>query len=196
MRYYIRHKYGVSTNYNTFEDHPWHGAGQGAADAALRYIVLSDSLIDAYHKRFQQWMMHDPTLTMLILKSIKAFIDDVAMSAGGHTTFPDLVHQAQAQLQWWTQLVQSSGSALNPKKCCCAVYHWTPDKNGILRPSDPPLDLVTILSDPNTPNQPIPLLALHEGTRYLGIYVTWSGATKPMEDHVWNVAMNYTRAFQ
>jgi len=29
-----------------------HGAGQGAADAALRYIALSNSLIDAYHSHF------------------------------------------------------------------------------------------------------------------------------------------------
>jgi len=91
MRYYVRHKYGVSLDYNTFDEHPWHGAGQGAADAALQYIVLSDSLIDAYHAKFQQWTMHDPTLTTVLFKSIKAFIDDVAMSAGGEKNFPALV---------------------------------------------------------------------------------------------------------
>jgi len=52
MKYYIRHQYGMSTEYNTFDQHPWHGAGQGAADAALRYIVLSDTLIDAYHTNY------------------------------------------------------------------------------------------------------------------------------------------------
>jgi len=91
MRYYVRHKYSVLTDYNMFDDHPWHGAGQGAANAALRYIVLSDSLIDAYHERFQPWTMHDPTLTTKIFKSLKAFIDDVAMSAGGPTLFPALI---------------------------------------------------------------------------------------------------------
>jgi len=45
MKYYVSHKYGVSEDYNTFEQHPWYGAGQGAADAALWYIVLSDSLL-------------------------------------------------------------------------------------------------------------------------------------------------------
>jgi len=197
MRYYVRHKYGVSSDYNTYEDHPWHGAGQGAADAALRYIVLSDSLIDAYHARFQPWTMHDPTLTITMLKSIKAFIDDVAMSAGGPvTSFPDLIHRAQTQLQWWTSLVRSSGGELNPAKCCCAIYHWTPDKNGILKPSTPAPETTIILSDPQTLTQPIPILDMQEGTRYLGIYVTRSGATKPMEDHVWQIAVTYTRAFQ
>jgi len=56
--------------------------GQGAADAALRYIALSDSLIDTYHSHFQPRILHDPTLTMQIIKSIKAFIDDVVMSVG------------------------------------------------------------------------------------------------------------------
>ncbi len=95
MKYYVCHKYGVSKDYNTFDQHPWHGAGQGAADAALRYIALSDSLIDAYHSKIQPWIIHDPTLTIVIVRSIKAFIDDVAMSVtsdnntigGGNSAF-------------------------------------------------------------------------------------------------------------
>jgi len=51
MKYYVKHKFSVSTQYNTFSQHPWHGAGQGAADAALCYIILSDTLIDAYHTK-------------------------------------------------------------------------------------------------------------------------------------------------
>jgi len=114
--------------YNTFKNHPWHGAGQGTVDAALCYIVLSDSLIDAYHSQFQPHVLHNPTLTMKIIKSIKAFIDDVAMSAGAQNlSFPQIVAKVQNQL-----LVQSSGSALNPKKCCCTFYYWNPDKDGIL----------------------------------------------------------------
>jgi len=35
MKYYVRHKHGVSDDYNTFDQYPWHGAGQGVADAAL-----------------------------------------------------------------------------------------------------------------------------------------------------------------
>jgi len=54
MRYYVWHKYGVSEDYNTFAHSPsWHGVGQGAADAELQYIVLSDTLIDAYHSYYQ-----------------------------------------------------------------------------------------------------------------------------------------------
>ncbi len=128
MKYYVRHQYGISTEYNTFDSHPWHGAGQGAANAALRYIVLSDSLIDTYHTHFQPRVLHDPTMTMQFIKSINAFIDNVAMSAGANDMqFQQVAQRAQKQLHWWNRLVQSSGGALNPKKCCCALYYWQPD---------------------------------------------------------------------
>jgi len=120
-------------DYNTFEQHPWHGTGQGAADAALRYITLSDSLIDAYHSKIQPWAIKDPTLALTVFKSMKAFIDDVAMSADGNQmSFKTLIHHAETQLQWWTQLIQASGGALNPTKCCCALYTWKPNSAGIL----------------------------------------------------------------
>jgi len=156
-----------------YEENPWHGASQGAADATLHYIVLSDMLIDAYHSHFQPWTIQDPTLTITILKSIKACIDDVVMSAGDTSCpFQDLVQRAQSQLQWWNQLVQSSGSALNPSKCYCAIYHWQPNKDGILHQNDPDPATSLIRADPLNPTQQIPLLPLNVGTRYLGIYIT------------------------
>jgi len=78
---------------------------------------------------------------------------------------------AQTQLQWWTQLVQASGGALNPQKYCCALYYWRPDTSGILH-------LTTI--DPENINialcnirlqQTIHVLKLDEGTQYLGLYI-------------------------
>jgi len=35
MKYYVQHKFGMSATYNMFTQHPWHGAGQGAANVAL-----------------------------------------------------------------------------------------------------------------------------------------------------------------
>jgi len=32
---YVWQKFGVSTDYNTFVQHPWHGTGQGATKVAL-----------------------------------------------------------------------------------------------------------------------------------------------------------------
>jgi len=106
MKYYKCHKYGISEDYNMFNHHPWHSADQGTADTALHYIILSDTLIDAYHAKIQPWIIPDPTLTFLVIKSMKAFIDNVAMSADGdNDMFQAMIQQAQFQLQWWNQQI-------------------------------------------------------------------------------------------
>jgi len=78
-------------------------------------------------------MLPDPTLAIPALKGLKSFIDDVAMSVSvGNEDFQSLVLQAKAQVQWWNQLVQATGGALNPTKCYSMIYTWVPDKFGIL----------------------------------------------------------------
>jgi len=96
----VRHKFGVSKDYSTCEQHPWHGAGQGAANAALQYIVLLDTLIDAYHTKVAPTMMQDLTQTIAIICSLKAFIDDVVLHAAEPTDGPinDLMLKARHQL--------------------------------------------------------------------------------------------------
>jgi len=197
FKYYVRHKYGISHDYNTFEQSPWHGTGQGVADAALHYIVLSDTLIDAFHKRFHPWALKEPTATITVLKSLKAFIDNVAMSVyTDSTNFDNLVQCAQEQVQWWNGLICTTRGALNLTKCCCMVYTWAPDKFGILCPSPPPPAAATIAVMPQ-PNSPIiPVLSPTEGTRYLGIYLNQLGTNSPMEGHLWKKAILYTTMFQ
>jgi len=197
MKYYVRHKYGVSKEYNTYEQYPWHSAGQGAADAALRYIALSDALIDAYHAKIQPNIINDPTLTVSITQSIKAFIDDVAMAAAiPNSNLTALVARAQAQLTWWNQLIKVTGGALNPNKCCYAFYHWQPDQYGILRLKPPPDSTEHLTLSTTETQEQIPLLPIAEGTRYLGIYIATNGSTKMMENHLWRKAITYTKAFQ
>jgi len=198
MRYFVRHKFGVSTEYNTFDQHPWHGAGQGAADAALRYIVLSDTLIDAYHTRVAPQMMHDPARLLSIQRSLKAFIDDVVLHATSPNDddLPELQMRMQDHLQWWANLVSVTGGDLNPKKCCGLIYHWTPDKRGIFQLAQPqiPRDFLSIRT--GTQSQTIPMTEPNAGTRYLGIYLTIDRSTTPMEKHLLTKAALYTTAFR
>ncbi len=185
MKYFIQHKYRVSQDFNTFDLHPWHGAGQGAADAALCYIVLSDLLIDTYNAKAQPWTIHDPTLTLPLLKSLKAFIDDVVMSAGGmHNNLQDLVKATQSQVQWWNKLIQASGGTLNPNKCCCMVHTWMPDKFGILHHAPPPMNSIQIALSLDTNSPKLPVLQPCKGTCYLGLYINQLGTTQPMEKHI------------
>jgi len=187
----------VLSEYNTYEQHPWHGAGQGAADAALHYIALLDVLIDAYHERVQPSTIHDLTGTIAIIKSIKAFINDVAMLASTQLkNFQEQRIKAQAQLQWWHQLIQVTGGKLNPKKCCSAAYAWYPDKLGILQlvQLNPNKTMIT-LSDTN-PHESIPTLKRLEGTHYLGVYLALDGSMMTMEMQLWQKAVMYMTAFQ
>jgi len=197
MRYYVHHKLGVSTDYNTFEQHPWHGAGQGTADAALCYISLSDVLIDAYHENIQPSTIQDPTKNLKVVKSIKAFIDDVAISAGmTNNTTQDLATVAQTQLQWWDVLIKVTGGALNPSKCCGAIAQWQPDKLGILRQTYPEHNEIKITLSDTALTQQIPILQRLEGTRYLGVYIAPDGTMKTMENQIWKKVTLYTMAFQ
>jgi len=158
-------------------------------------IALSDTLIDAYHEKIQPWCLQDPATTITILKSIKAFIDDVAMSVGSpQLQFQDLTLRAEQQLQWWNNLLQASGGALNSQKCCCAIYQWEPDKYGILCQSKT-IAPCNIQLHPNQ-NSTIQVLAPSEGTRYLGIYIAPNGSTTTMETQLWKKAVLYTKALQ
>jgi len=197
MHYFVRHKFGVSNEYNTFAQHPWHGAGQGAADAALWYIVLSDTLINAYHTKVALQMMHDPATLIKIQRSLKAFIDDIILHATSNNAddITELQACMQSQLNWWAQLVRVMEGKLNPTKCCRLIYQWAPDKQGILqlKPPSIPHNFLSIQTGDHL--QPIPMIEPTAGTRYLGIYLMVDRSTTPMEQHLMKKAMLYTTAF-
>jgi len=103
MKNYVWQKFGVSTDYNTVVQHPWHSTGQGAAKVALQYIVLSDTMIGAYHNKIALNCLYDPMCLLLVIHSLnKAFIDDVILHA---TNFYDISMKAQRQLWWWHELI-------------------------------------------------------------------------------------------
>jgi len=59
LKYFVKHAFGESKGYNLFDIHPWYRAGQGVSDAAIRWIVLLDSLIMAYWTKAHQWVLFD-----------------------------------------------------------------------------------------------------------------------------------------
>jgi len=108
---FVHHKFGVSTAFNMFLQHPWHGTGQGAANATLQYIILLDTLINAYHTKVVPQMMHDPSMPITIQRRLKAFIDDIVLQATTEQPdeFAKLQQKAQQQLAWWVQVMQVTG---------------------------------------------------------------------------------------
>jgi len=166
MHYYVRHKFGVSSKFNTFSQHPWHGMGQGAADAVLHYIVLSNTLIDAYHTKIALQLLHDLAHLIEVMRILKAFIDDVVLHATltPTTTLEDLQHQAQEQIWWWDKLVKVMGGKLNPKKCCSLLYMWSLDPCSILQLRQPELPLAPISISLTNEQQTITILNNNKST--------------------------------
>jgi len=55
-QYHVKHSHGISKDYNSYSiDNPWYGTGQGTADAAICWIILSCCLIRAYLSQAHQW---------------------------------------------------------------------------------------------------------------------------------------------
>jgi len=70
-------------------------------------------MIEAYHTKVVPNMLNDPTNTITILCSLKAFINDVVLHVA--STSSDSLHnlqqQAQTKLHWWDQLVKVTEGA-------------------------------------------------------------------------------------
>jgi len=159
--------------------------------------ALSDVLINTYHDHIQPSTIQDPTKNLKVVKSIKAFIDNVTMSNSMNTnTIQDLTTAAQTQLWWWDMLIKVTGGELNPSKCCGTIAHWKPDKFGILCQAHPrPNEIKITLSDMALTHQ-IPILQQLEGTRYLGVYIAPDGMMQTMENQIWKKVTLYTIAIQ
>lgn len=60
IKYYLRHKGGISAQFNTHSAKPFHGAGQGAGDSPARWCFISDNLIRAYKKNTPSTLIRSP----------------------------------------------------------------------------------------------------------------------------------------
>jgi len=115
-RYYPKHSYGVSEQCNTYSDeHPWYGAGQGTGDAAIRWTLISHSLITAYQSEATPWRLKSTIRDVLITLGIDAFVDDTNMIHGddGET----VIKIVQNNFHIWQDLLHASSGTLNPLKC-------------------------------------------------------------------------------
>jgi len=127
-----KHAHGISSQYNTFTTKsPWYGAGQGLGDAAPCWVVLADSMILAYQSATTPWILTSPSQQHYIKQGFNAFVDDTDIIAAQSTksaTSP--VIQVQQNLNMWHDILQASGSELNPAKCVWFYFDWRFNSNG------------------------------------------------------------------
>jgi len=116
---------------------PWYGAGQGTGDAASRWVVQSNSLINAYHAEACIWQLPDPISTSTVPMGIDAYMDDTNQILGhDRNTLDSLLPEAQENIDLWQGLIQTSRGTLNPTKCSWTPFLWKFDKLGNARLTD------------------------------------------------------------
>jgi len=183
LKYFIKHAFGESTGYNTFNIHPWYGASQGAGDVAIQWIVLSDSPIMAYWSKVHQWALYNHWNNHILDQGIDTFIDDTTIINASTPQHPisttELIKQMQENITLWNGLLKASGRALNPTKCIWDHFQWS-NMNGTLTMTEPKQDtsIQIHLSWYNTEAQQVPKLNLTTANQYLGVQMTMNGNWK------------------
>jgi len=117
QHYHVKHAYGISKNYNQHsKQNPWYGARQGTGDTASRWVMQSNSLINAYHAEACIWQLPNPISTETVTMGIDTYMDDTNQILGdaSTTTLDTLLPDAQADIDFWQGLIQASGGTLNP----------------------------------------------------------------------------------
>jgi len=120
FHYYVRHAQGISTEFNQHScTDPWYGAGQGAGDACLRWIVQANSIIKTYESRAEPWILYSPNHDQHYCQLLDAFVDDTDIFAAQQPwqSFTNFVATLQFNINLWHDLIQASGGVLNPSKC-------------------------------------------------------------------------------
>jgi len=108
LKYFLKHKYGISTEYNQNNPKtPWYGMGQGAGDACNCWVIGTDSMSDAYTESMHGWTITSPISSQPMTQTIKAFVDDVNLfiSKPHNSTETEFLHKAQHNINHWHSIL-------------------------------------------------------------------------------------------
>jgi len=122
--YYLKHKYGISENYNTNQpNQPWYGMGQVAGDACN---LGSDSMANAYSSGVHGWSIPSPTQTPSLWQDLKAFIDDVNLFIGqpDNKTEKEFLDMVQQDINQWHCILQATRGELNNKNASGQISNF------------------------------------------------------------------------
>jgi len=112
LKYHLKHKYGISEEYNTHSpENPWHGMGQGAGDASNHWVIGLDSMLDAYTHKAHGWIIPSPSQQPEFKQMLKAFIDNVNLFIGQtpHTDDSTFLSMAQDDINQWHGILHATG---------------------------------------------------------------------------------------
>jgi len=179
-KYYPKHSFGVSEHYNQHsEQHLWYGAGQGTGDAAIRWTLISHSLISAYQSEATPWQLKSTICNVIVTLGIDAFVDDMNMIHGdnGNADISEILQIVQNNFRIWQGLLQSSGGMLNPPKCSWTPFLWKYNQFGHAQLTTLPPDPTNQLHASNLTGQQhtLQINKPTDAVRLLGVHITADG---------------------
>jgi len=164
FHYYVKHAQGISTEFNQHSNiDPWYGAGQGAGDACLWWIVQADS-IKAYESWAEPWILYSPNHDQHYWQLLDAFVDDTDIFAAQQPrqSFLNFVANLQSNINLWHDLLQASGGVLNPSKCVWLCFNWHISSTGCPTIIPPPPSIHLSLTVKGQPPKPYHYLIQHQ----------------------------------
>lgn len=171
-RYHLKTKLGISDTYiEHSRAYPIFGVGQGAGDAAFKWLFISSILVDIYDKLATgaKYVKLDNQMELHV-KSVAYVDDDIKtfnLFDNPHATMRDLAETTTTDCQTWHDLMLVSNQALELPKCGYHAVEWEFAPNGEPSVIDKP-DASIVLKDANGQNLTITQWPNSRATKYLG----------------------------
>ncbi|KAG7358422.1 reverse transcriptase RNA-dependent DNA polymerase [Nitzschia inconspicua] len=166
-QYILKTKLGLSEEaYSHCELHPIFGTGQGCANSPVIWVLISSGLFDAHTTKANGATFLSPDGSIRTQIYMVGFVDDSANCINDFTnSFQEvetLLHKAQQDAQLWNDLLDSSGGALEVRKCMfhLAHYQFTPRGAPVLQ-SFAPDQLSVQVHEPGPHGTTVPIKYLH-----------------------------------
>ncbi|KAG7355833.1 hypothetical protein IV203_000519 [Nitzschia inconspicua] len=185
-QYILKTKLGLSEEaYSHCELHPIFGTGQGSASSPVIWVLISSQLFNVHTAKANGAIFLSPDGSIKTQIYMVGFVDDLANCINDFTNpsqeVETLLHNARHDAQLWNDLLDSSGGALEVRKCMfhLAHYQFTPRGAPVLQSFAPDrLNVQVQESGPHGTTVPIKYLRPTTSRKTLGCYKSPAGGYK------------------
>jgi len=186
MKFYQRTAWGDSTTYmgGRTNSNPLQGLCQGNGAAPACWLIISSILMHCYTRQGFGASILSPMSLALIRFLGEMYVDDtdLTVTKPHYTSAMDVKEEAQASVDGWAYLLNSSGGSLNPEKC----YWWMVDYiciNGEWNYA-PQVDWELTILLPDGSRHTIAQQDVRESKKMLGIWSNPAGDDKKHLDEI------------
>ena len=190
-RYKLKTTLGISElDYTHTSIFPIYGTGQGSGNSPAIWCIVSSVLFDCHEERAHGATFESPDRKQHIKIFMIGFVDDSTGQVNDFSADPQpspeaIIERMRQDAQLWSDLLWSSGGALEFPKCTYQVFHWTFTLGGapILQTGQvgPPIHLHSGTRTSSTTIQP---LTAYQSHKTLGTYQDPAGSQLQQYQHL------------